>query len=145
LCYAQDSIKDFDYIFDFATLTGACVVGVGQYTNGIMGNNEKLIKNVMKTATKAGEYTAYLPFNDFLRKTLKSDIADICNISNTRYGGAITAGLFLDKFIKKSNKQKWVHIDIAGPAYVKSAWGYNPAGASGAGVKMTVEFIKRLV
>ncbi len=52
-----------------------------------------------------------------LRKTLKSDIADICNISNTRYGGAITAGMFLDFFIEEKNKDKWLHLDIAGPAF----------------------------
>ncbi|MEA2017008.1 MAG: leucyl aminopeptidase [Campylobacterota bacterium] len=142
LCYAQDEIKDIDYILDFATLTGACVVGVGQYTSGIMGNNSQLNHKIIKSASNSGELTTTLPFNRYLKKTLKSEIADICNISNTRYGGAITAGMFLDNFIKDENKQKWVHIDIAGPAFVESSWGYNPHGASGAGVRMAIEFIK---
>ncbi len=144
LCYAQDEISDIDYILDFATLTGACVVGVGEYTNGIMGNNNELNQKVVNDALKSGELACMLPFNRYLKKTLKSEIADICNISNTRYGGAITAGMFLDNFIKEEYKQSWVHIDIAGPAYVEKAWGYNPYGASGAGVRLAVEFLKSL-
>lgn len=145
LCYAQDKIKDFDYIFDYATLTGACVVGVGEYTTGIMGNNTVLKRDAVCNALSSGEYATTLPFNRFLRKTIKSEIADICNIANTRYGGAITAGLFLDNFIYDENKDKWLHFDIAGPAFVEKAWGYNPHGASGAGVRMTVEFLKNLL
>jgi leucyl aminopeptidase len=144
LCYAQDEIEDIDYIFDFATLTGACMVGVGHYTSGVMGNNTKLKYNVVHNALQSGELATTLPFNRYLKKTLKSEIADICNIANTRYGGAITAGMFLDNFIKEENKQKWIHVDIAGPAYVESSWGYNPHGASGAGVRLTLEFLKNL-
>jgi leucyl aminopeptidase len=144
LCYAQDEIEDIDYIFDYATLTGACVVGVGQYTNGIMGNNSALKHEIVKSALNSGELAATLPFNRYLKKTLKSEIADMSNIASTRYGGAITAGMFLDNFIKDENKDKWVHLDIAGPAFVDAAWGYNPAGASGAGVRLTIEFLKNL-
>lgn len=144
LCYAQDEIEDIDYIFDFATLTGACVVGVGEYTSGVMGNNTALNNQVVKSALNCGELAATLPFNRYLKKTLKSEIADISNISSTRYGGAITAGMFLDNFIEEENKEKWVHIDIAGPAFVESAWGYNPHGASGAGVRLALEFMKNL-
>ncbi|AXH12766.1 leucyl aminopeptidase [Halarcobacter bivalviorum] len=144
LCYAQDEIKDIDYIFDYATLTGACVVGVGEYTSGIMGNNNELANEVVSCAHKAGEYATVLHFNRFLKKTIKSEVADICNIANTRYGGSITAGIFLEKFILKENKEKWVHHDIAGPAYVEKPWGYNPFGGSGAGVRMTLEFLKNI-
>ena len=141
LCYAQDEIKDIDYILDFATLTGACVVGVGHYTSGIMGNNNHLNYSVVGSALRSGELATSLPFNRYLKKTIKSEIADICNIASTRYGGAITAGMFLENFISDENKQKWVHVDIAGPAYVESAWGYNPHGASGAGVRLAIQFI----
>jgi leucyl aminopeptidase len=145
LCYAQDEIKDFDYIFDYATLTGACVVGVGQYTTGIMGNNEILKRNAVLSALKSGEYATTLDFNRYLKKAIKSEVADICNIANTRYGGAITAGMFLDNFIYDENKEKWIHFDIAGPAYVESVWGYNPHGGSGAGVRMTIKFLQNLM
>ncbi len=145
LCYIQDELKEFDYIFDYATLTGACVVGLGEYTSGLMGHNEELKLQVLKDASFSGENATPLHFNRFLQKTLKSDIADICNISSTRYGGSITAGCFLDKFIYEKNKNKWVHFDIAGPAFTDKSWGYNPSGATGAGLRMSVEFIKNLV
>lgn len=144
LCYAQDSIKNIDYIFDFATLTGACVVGLGEYTTGVMGNNEELKQEVLNACTNSGEYATKLDFNRYLKKCIKSEIADVCNISNTRYGGAITAGMFLDNFIYKENKDKWIHFDIAGPAFVEKAWGYNPYGASGTGVRFAVELAKTL-
>jgi leucyl aminopeptidase len=145
LCYAQDEIEDIDCILDFATLTGACVVGVGEYTSGVMGNNNPLNYKFVQSALDSGELATTLPFNRYLKETLKSEIADICNISNTRYGGAITAGLFLEHFIQDKYKEKWIHIDIAGPAYAQKSWGYNPYGASGAGVRMTVEFLKRMI
>ncbi|WP_198304831.1 leucyl aminopeptidase [Arcobacter vandammei] len=144
LCYAQDEIKNIDYIFDFATLTGACVVGLGEYTTGIMGNCENLKQKALESCQKCGEYATKLDFNRYLKKCIKSEIADVCNISNTRYGGAITAGMFLDNFVYEENKEKWIHFDIAGPAFVEKAWGYNPYGASGTGVRFAVELIKSL-
>jgi len=143
LCYAQQEVKA-DYIFDFATLTGASVVGVGHYTSSVMGNSEETKDLVLKGAKIAGEFATKLDFNRYLKKSIKSEVADICNISNTRYGGAITAGLFLEAFIDEDHKEKWAHIDIAGPAFVEHAWGENPHGASGAGVRMMVKLLERL-
>jgi leucyl aminopeptidase len=144
LCYAQEQVEA-DYIFDMATLTGACVVGVGQYTSGVMGFNKKPIETVLYAAnTLAGENATRLDFNRFLRKSLESKIADVCNISNTRYGGAVTAGLFLGEFIDDHHRDRWAHIDIAGPAFVESAWGENPYGASGAGVRMITRLIEKI-
>jgi leucyl aminopeptidase len=144
LTYAQEKVEA-DYIIDLATLTGACVVGLGNYTIGVMGNNDKLIEKMLFACnTSAGEYAAKLPFNRHLCKTLKSSIADVCHISNTRYGGAITAGLFLEQFIEEKNKDKWIHLDIAGPAYVEHEWAENPYGASGAGVRAVARFIEKL-
>ncbi|WP_418185266.1 leucyl aminopeptidase [Aliarcobacter vitoriensis] len=145
LCYAQDTIKNIDYILDFATLTGACVVGLGEYTTGIMGNSESLKQQALNSCQSSGEYATKLDFNRYLNKCIKSEIADVCNVSNTRYGGAITAGMFLDNFIYEENKNKWIHFDIAGPAFVEKPWGYNPYGASGTGVRMAVQFVKDLV
>jgi leucyl aminopeptidase len=144
LCYAQEKVKDLDYLFDFATLTGACVVGVGEYTSGLMGHNEQLKSDYKKSADVSGELTTSLHFNKHLSKLLKSQVADVSNIGSSRYGGAITAGLFLDKFIEEKNKDKWIHIDIAGPAFVEREWGYNPYGASGAGVRMTLKWLEDL-
>jgi len=143
LCYAQQEVQA-DYIFDFATLTGASVVGVGHYTSSIMGNSDVPKDTVIAAAKSAGEFATKLDFNRYLKKSLKSEIADICNISNTRYGGAITAGQFLEEFIDKEHKEKWAHIDIAGPAFVEHAWGENPHGASGAGVRMMLRLLEKL-
>lgn len=143
LCYAQQEVKA-DYLFDMATLTGACVVGVGQYTSGVMGNSPKVVERVLESAKNAGENATALHFNRYLKKSLKSEIADICNISNTRYGGAITAGQFLSTFIDEEHKNRWAHIDIAGPAFVESVWGENPHGASGAGVRTMIRTIEKL-
>ena len=85
-----------------------------------------------------------MDFNRYLKKSLNSQIADICNISNTRYGGAITAGQFLEEFIDNEHKDKWAHIDIAGPAFVEHSWGENPHGASGAGVRTMLRFLEKL-
>jgi len=143
LDYAQDKTTP-DYLFDFATLTGACMVALGQYTTGVMGHSSKLKHSIGKSSRKAGELTATLPFNKHLKKQLKSEIADICNISNKPYGGAITAGLFLDNFIKEENKNRWLHFDIAGSAYTESPWDVNVHGATGAGVRFMTQFIKSI-
>ena len=143
LAYAQQEVKA-DYLFDFATLTGACVVGVGHYTSGVMGFSAEVKSLVTKQARISGELATALDFNPYLHKTIKSNIADVCNISNTRYGGAITAAQFLSEFIDENHKEKWAHIDIAGPAFVEHSWGENPHGASGAGVRMMLRLIESL-
>lgn len=144
LAYAQQEVKA-DYLFDFATLTGACVVGVGHYTSGVMGNADDPKQMVLSASKASGEMVTQLDFNRYLKKSLKSEIADICNISNTRYGGAITAAQFLSEFIDEAHKDKWAHIDIAGPAFVEHIWGENPHGASGAGVRMMIRLLEKLV
>jgi len=110
-----------------------------------MGNNDDIKTLVSYGAKVSGELATQLDFNSYLKKTIKSEIADVCNISNTRYGGAITAGQFLSEFIDDDHKDKWAHIDIAGPAFVEHAWGENPHGASGAGVRMTIRLIEKII
>jgi len=144
LTYAQDTVKA-DCIFDFATLTGACMVALGQYTTGVMGHSTKLKHAfMMKAANDSGELIGHLPFNRHLKKLLKSDIADISNVSSKPYGGAITAGIFLDNFIQEENKEKWLHFDIAGSAYTESPWDCNVYGGTGAGVRFMTSFLKTI-
>lgn len=148
LCYIQDYLahrdEPLDYIVDFATLTGACVVALGEYTTGVMGHSDEVKEMILKAAQSSGELAATLPFNPYLKELLKSEIADMSNISSSRYGGAITAALFLSEFINEENRDKWVHLDIAGPAYVEKAWGCNPHGASGAGVRLALKWLAQL-
>ncbi|TLD84077.1 leucyl aminopeptidase [Helicobacter sp. MIT 11-5569] len=139
LSYASDLKPDF--LLDLATLTGACVVALGDYSTGVMGYNTKLAEEFNRAAFNAGELSVTLPFNPYLRKLFNSEVADLCNIPSSRYGSAISAGMFLGEFVEESLQQKWLHLDIAGPAYVEKAWGVNPFGATGAGVRAVVEFI----
>lgn len=139
LCYAQELKPDL--LIDMATLTGACVVALGEFTTGVMGHSDALKHDYLEASAKSGELSGTLPFNKHLKKLIKSSVADISNISSSRYGGAITAGLFLDHFIDDDCKEKWLHLDIAGPAYVEKAWGYNPFGASGAGVRANLYWL----
>ncbi|MDR1007476.1 MAG: leucyl aminopeptidase [Campylobacteraceae bacterium] len=139
LCYAQELKPDL--LIDMATLTGACVVALGEYTTGIMGYNDRLKHELYRAATQSGELVNALSFNRYLKKLLKSAVADISNVSLSRYGGAITAALFLDNFIEEEYKDKWLHLDIAGPAYVEKEWGCNQSGASGAGVRMNLYWL----
>ena len=140
LGYAQENVKA-DYIFDYATLTGACMVALGPYTTGVMGHNESLKQEWLTAAEQSGEYCGNLPFNRHLKKLIKSDLADVCNVSSKPYGGAITAALFLDNFIDEDMKQKWVHFDIAGSAYTESAWDVHTYGGTGAGVRMSLNWL----
>lgn len=142
LSYAQDLKPDL--IIDLATLTGACVVGLGEYTSGIMGYNKNLQNNFLQAALDSGELATILHFNRHIKKLIESKIADVSNVSSSRYGGAISAGMFLGEFIREEFKDKWLHIDIAGPAYVEKSWDINSFGASGAGVRAVVEFLKYL-
>ncbi|MBD3824280.1 MAG: leucyl aminopeptidase [Epsilonproteobacteria bacterium] len=143
LDYAQEKVQA-DYLFDFATLTGACMIALGQYTTGIMGHSNMLKHSLFDAAQESGELVGSLPFNRHLKKLLKSDIADISNTASKPYGGAITAGLFLDKFIKDENKEKWLHFDIAGSAYTEAPWDCNVYGATGAGVRLMSSFLRAL-
>ena len=137
LCYVSE-LKP-DAIIDMATLTGACIVALGEYTAGVMGNNQRLINQVLETSEKTGEWMWQLPFNDMLREHIKAPNADVYNIGTTRYGGAITAGLFLEKFVDKNIP--WVHIDIAGPAHTTKGWYYHPKGATGFPVRTITTFL----
>jgi leucyl aminopeptidase len=138
LTYARTKI-DPDEMFDFATLTGACMVALGPYTAGVMSDNESLVKNWLATAERAGEDMWRLPLNGRLREQLKSPIADMRNTGD-RYGGAITAGLFLKTFVKDT---PWVHVDIAGPASVSSSRPSQPKGGTGFGVATMVEYVTK--
>lgn len=142
LSFAQDLKPDL--LIDLATLTGACVVGLSEYTSGIMGYNEELQNEFYNNSKRSGEYTCILHFNPHIKELIKSKIADVSNTGSSRYGGAISAGMFLGEFIRKEYKDKWLHLDIAGPAFIEKAWGENAYGASAAGVRMNIINLLRM-
>ncbi len=136
ITYARAKVEP-DEMFDFATLTGACMVALGPYTAALMSENDKLAKAFLKAADDAGEDMWRMPLNPRLRGQLKSNIADMKN-TGERWGGAITAGLFLRNFVKDSS---WVHVDIAGPASVNRTEGAVPRGGTGFAVATIVEYV----
>lgn len=135
LVYAE-SLK-VDKIIDVATLTGACLVALGYLASGIMGNNQELIDDLIKSADKGGERLWQLPMYDEYFDGLKSDIADFKN-AGARWAGASTAGLFLKEFVKETD---WAHIDIAGPAFLDKEIKEMSKGASGASVRTLLNYI----
>lgn len=125
-------------IVDVATLTGACVVALGHTFTGAVTNHEGLYIELKNASEAAGENIWMLPAHDSYREQLKGNIGDIRNTTE-RGAGAITAGLFLEKFVED---KPWVHLDIAGTSYLKKGEGFLPKGATGVMVKTFYEFAK---
>jgi leucyl aminopeptidase len=128
-----------DAIVDLATLTGACMVALGDRIAGLMGNHQGWLDQVHGAAAAVGEPTWQLPMPAYLRKKLESEIADLKNITNTRYGGASAAGLFLQDFVGEGIP--WTHMDIAGPADASEIDGEIVKGGTGFGVRTLVELL----
>ena len=135
LCYACE--LGVDEVIDLATLTGACMVALGTNAAGIMGNDKELVNNLINTAERSGERFWELPLWDEYFESLKSDIADMKN-TGSRWGGASTAGVFLQKFVKDV---KWAHIDIAGVAFLEKPQKEFIKGATGSGVRTLLNYI----
>ncbi len=136
LAYAAE--KKPAEIIDFATLTGACVIALGAQASGLMGTGEKVIKGLKK----AGDYTHdrvwQLPMYDEYQEQIKSDIADIRNIGG-REAGTITAACFLSRFV---DDVPWAHLDIAGTAWNMRGTDISAKGATGAGVRLVVDYLQ---
>lgn len=126
-------------VIDLATLTGACVVALGHYATGMMGNNIGLMDKLTAAGEKSYERVWPLPLFDEYEKLIKSDVADVKNVGG-RWAGAITAGWFLKKFI---GDYPWVHLDIAGTAILEEAGPYTQRGGSGVGVRLLTEFLRK--
>ncbi len=136
ITYARAKVEP-DEMFDFATLTGACMVALGPHTAGVMSDHEPLVKAWLAAAARSGEDMWRLPLNPRLRDQLKSPIADLRN-TGERFGGAITAGLFLKVFAKET---PWVHVDLAGPASVSGSRPAVPRGGTGFAAATIIEYL----
>jgi leucyl aminopeptidase len=128
-------------LIDLATLTGACIIALGNYITGVFGDDEHLMTSVLESGRAAGEDLWRLPISDHQKDALKSDIADMKN-SGERAAGSINASVFLREFVGTT---PWVHMDIAGPSQSPKDRGYYAKGATGVGVRTLVEFIRRKV
>ncbi len=138
LTYVQK--QKVDAVIDMATLTGACVVALGPDYTGAMGNDQAMMDAFLETAEESGDKVWQLPLPLEYRKFIKTPVADVANLSRVRWGGALTAGLFLREFIEK--KTLWIHLDIAGPAYRdEDGLGAGKGEGSGAGVRALMRYL----
>lgn len=124
-------------LVDIATLTGACVVALGQFAIGMFGTDPKVNEQVRKSGLKAGERVWEMPLWDEYFEQLKSDVADMRNIGG-RGGGMITAALFLSKF---AGDGPWVHIDIASTDWSERERAYIPKGPTGIGTRLLIQYL----
>ena len=125
-------------VVDAATLTGAVVIALGHTAVGVMGNDDKVVQEVIDAAKRASEPGWPLPLWDDYKEIIKSDVADIKNAGG-RAAGTITAALFLKEF---AEGYPWVHLDIAGTAYTQADLGTIPRGPTGVPVGIFVEFVR---
>ena len=126
------------HLIDAATLTGAVVVALGSINAGIFGNDEQMFERFNKALSKAGEKMWRLPLDDEYKEIIRSNIADIVN-SGGRWGGAITAAMFLKEF---AEDVPWLHLDIAGTAWTEEQKPWIAKGPSGIGLRSLVEFAR---
>ncbi|MFA5252640.1 MAG: leucyl aminopeptidase, partial [Phycisphaerae bacterium] len=132
--------QNCDVIIDIATLTGACVVALGKHKAGLMGNDEKLIKQLQTAAEESGEKVWPMPSGDEYADEMKSKIADLKN-TGSRWGGACTAAAFLRQF---TGDAKWAHLDIAGMDMFEAATEHTTAGSSGFGVRLLTTYLMNI-
>lgn len=129
-------------MIDLATLTGACLVALGEEITGLMSNNDTLANAVLDAADRAGEKMWRMPLEKRYRSLIDSDVADLRNIPTSRYGGSLTAGLFLEEFV---DGLPWVHLDLAGPAFAERPMAsYLGKGGTGHGVRTLVELVESM-
>jgi leucyl aminopeptidase len=129
-----------DHILDYATLTGACVVALGSEAAGLFSNDDELARKLIECGERVGERLWRLPEWDDYKDLIRSEWADMKN-SGGRWGGAISAALFLKEFV---NCPSWAHLDIAGTAYAEHETAREARGATGAGVRVTLAFLESL-
>ncbi len=128
-----------DAIVDLATLTGACVIALGEEVAGLWSPDDSLAESLCASAADAGEGLWRMPLQTSYRDGLKSQYADLKN-TGPRPGGSITAALFLKEFVNA--EIPWAHLDIAGTVWSDKGRGMNPAGATGYGVRTLVNWVK---
>ncbi|TVP67668.1 MAG: leucyl aminopeptidase [Leptolyngbya sp. LCM1.Bin17] len=128
---------EVDAIVDLATLTGACIVALGDDIAGLLSDHDDLANAVATAAETAGEKFWRLPMEEKYFEGLKSIVADMKN-TGPRPGGSITAALFLKQFVEST---PWVHLDVAGPVWTEKESGYNNPGGTGFGVRTLVQWV----
>jgi leucyl aminopeptidase len=127
------------HLVDIATLTGACAVALGRVASGLFGTPDAWRDVVRDAGTRGGDFLWSLPMTDEYKDLMKSDIADMVNAAGTRYGGAISAAIFLKAF---AGDAAWAHLDIAGTAWADEPKPYQPKGPTGVAVRTLIELAR---
>jgi leucyl aminopeptidase len=127
------------HLIDAATLTGACVVALGTVNAGAFSNDDETYRHFSEATEISGERFWRLPVDDDYREFIKSNIADIMNTGGSRWGGAITAAMFLKEFVEDT---PWIHLDIAGVAWTEEAKPWIAKGPSGIPVRSVTEWVR---
>ena len=139
LAYMEKEIKP-DVIIDVATLTGACVVTFGETVAAYLSNDDKMAEIIEEASRETGEKLWRLPFFDDYDDRMKSEVADLSNMAAEKNAGTISGAVFLKNFVEKT---KWAHIDIAGTAWYSKQRGYRPKNATGYGVRLLADVVKK--
>lgn len=129
------------HLVDAATLTGAIVVALSYINVGVFGAPQPFVDRLLASARAAGEKMWQMPVDDDYREMIKSTIADIQNVGSGKGGGAITAAMFLKEFVEDT---PWVHLDIAGTAWLDEAKPWSAKGATGVGLRTLVDFAMKM-
>lgn len=136
LDYAVDD--GADRVIDLATLTGACVVALGEQIIGLFSNSETLTNALTAAADRCGEFVWPMPMHEHFEPLLKSSVADCKNVG-PRWGGAVTAAKFLEKFVGTT---PWTHLDIAGPSWADSSSAWQDSGGTGACLRTLIQMLR---
>jgi leucyl aminopeptidase len=137
MAYAERRFQP-ELMVDVATLTGACVVALGEKVAGVFSKDEALQSELVASGRRTHERCWPLPLVEDYKELLKSSYADISNMPSTRYGAAISAALFLSEFVGRT---RWAHVDIAGPAYHRKEDAYCGPGGTGFGVRLLLDWL----
>ena len=140
LAYAEKEFKP-KFIIDLATLTGAIIIALGEEYAGLFSNDDKLSEQLFKIGNTINEKVWRLPLHKNYDKLMNSKYADVQNINYAGGAGSITAAQFLQRFVSK--EIPWVHLDIAGMAFSKKAASINSGGATGFGVRLLNDLIRK--
>jgi leucyl aminopeptidase len=139
---ARSAADHPDLVVDVATLTGACMIALGERTAGLMSNDEAAADRVLDAAAAAGEDLWQLPIPKETRGKLDSKVADLRSVGGDRWGGALVAAAFLREFVPENTP--WAHLDIAGPSFGDKAYGYVSPGGTGVGVRTLIALARSL-
>lgn len=140
ISYAVKQYKP-SQIIDVATLTGACIVALGDQISGMFGNNARMKERMKNAALETNEEVWEMPIHENHRKAIKGRFADLINVGDGGMGGACTAAAFLEEFVEKTD---WIHLDIAGPAMPKKPKDIDFPGGTGYGVRLLTRFLQNI-